>query len=170
MRPCEGAPGGRPSLPPGWLTLQAGTGRVSSCHCIYFYPKPHTVCAHCWVLHWRPPDSSLETPGSLTPLRWALAPSDPLALALALALATQVAHGLYSLALPPWLKPLRANQASLPVSVPGPAIPGLSPFAPTQAVFADPASPFRLRVASALVHAPCGGPQKGVSADSCDAL
>ena len=61
MRPCEGAPGGRPSWPPGRLTLQAGTGRDSSCHCIIL-PETPTVRAHSWLLHWRPPGKAPGDP------------------------------------------------------------------------------------------------------------
>ena len=69
MRPCEGAPGGRPSWPPGRLTLQAGTGLDSSCHCIILcYPKPQAVRAHSWLLHWTPLG---RPPGSPTPVSWA---------------------------------------------------------------------------------------------------
>ena len=70
MRPCEGAPGGRPSWPPGWLTLQAGTGRVSNCHCIIlYYPKSaaHIVGSCSGGPLGRP----LETPGPSPPVRWA---------------------------------------------------------------------------------------------------
>ena len=78
MRPCEGAQGGRPSWPPGRLTLQAGTGRNSSCHCIFLKNSEFKLSAHIlgsWEDPWRPlgpqpPSAGLRGPGFSFSWRW----------------------------------------------------------------------------------------------------
>ena len=112
MRPCE-----EPQA--GDLTLEAGTGRVSS-------RGKDTLT----VLHWRPPGRAPGDPCVPDPVRWAAGAG--------VVLPRQAR-----------LRPPASSELSTRFERLRPCLPGFSPFAPTQAVFADPASPFRLRIANA---------------------